>query len=315
MESSFEEQLFLKTLEREQNAFERLIQHVKSMPLPINTLDTSTQELETSTGITSTYAGQSLPLSFDSRTGLGKQSKEKERRDIVLDVREFRSVLPSMLHQGGMRLAPVTLTVGDYVLTSVHCVERKSISDLFGSFASGRLYTQAEQMIKYYKCPCLLIEFDPNKSFCLQNRADIGGDIRTDSISSKLCLLVMHFPQLRLLWSREPHETLKLFKALKQNHEEVNVAKAIEYGRMESLDESLGIASDVTTIQNELNEAARDMLLRIPGININNARKVMSVCDSMAEFVDMPREDLKQLLGPITGQKVFTFFRKQLASL
>jgi len=317
MESSFEEQMFLKTLEREQSAFERLIQHVKSMPLPVNTLDSLTQELETSKGIAGTYSGQTLPLSIDTRTGVGKQSKEKERRDVVLDVREFRSILPSMLHQGGMRLAPVTLTVGDYVLTSVHCIERKSISDLFGSFNSGRLHTQAEQMIKYYKCPCLLIEFDPNKSFCLQNKADIGGDIRTDSISSKLCLLVMHFPQLRLLWSREPHETLKLFKVLKQNHEEVNVSKAVECGRSESLDEALGIApaSEVTTIQNDLNEAARDMLLRIPGININNARKVMSVCDSMAEFVDMSREDLKQLLGPITGQKVFTFFRKQLASL
>lgn len=36
------------------------------------------------------------------------------------------------------------------MLSNVHCVERKSISDLFGSFASGQLYTQAEEMFKYY---------------------------------------------------------------------------------------------------------------------------------------------------------------------
>ena len=316
-ESSFEEQLFLKTLEREKNAFERLIHHVKSMPLPVNTLQTTTQEILHSTGLVSTYAGQSLPLSIDTRTGRGKQS-EKERRDIAVDVREFRSALPSILHQGGMRLAPVTLTVGDYVLTSVHCIERKSISDLFGSFASGRLYVQAEQMIKYYKCPCLLIEFDSSKSFCLQNPNEIGGDIRSDSISSKLCVLVMHFPQLRLLWSREPHETLRLFKALKQNHEEVNVSKAVEVGSNEELVgfslENLGMNDEVLE-ENERNDTARDMLLRIPGINANNARKVMAACDNMAEFVEMSREDLKELLGPITGQKVFTFFRKQLASL
>lgn len=78
---------------------------------------------------------------MDTRTGGGKKA-EKEKRDIAVDVREFRSSLPSILHQGGMRLAPVTLTVGDFVLSNVHCVERKSISDLFGSFASGRLYSQ-----------------------------------------------------------------------------------------------------------------------------------------------------------------------------
>ena len=82
------------------------------------------------------------PLSMDTRTGGGKQAAQKERRDIAVDVREFRSSLPSILHQGGMRLAPVTLTVGDFVLSNVHCVERKSISDLYGSFASGRLYLQ-----------------------------------------------------------------------------------------------------------------------------------------------------------------------------
>ena len=128
----------------------------------------------------------------------------------------------------------------------------------------------------------------------------------------------MHFPQLRLLWSREPHETLRLFKALKQNHEEVNVSKAVEVGSNDefvgSSLETLGTNDEVLE-ENERNDTARDMLLRIPGINANNARKVMAACDNMAEFVEMTREDLKELLGPITGQKVFTFFRKQLASL
>ena len=35
--------------------------------------------------------------------------------------------------------AAVTLTIGDFVLSPDVCVERKSISDLFGSFKSGRL--------------------------------------------------------------------------------------------------------------------------------------------------------------------------------
>ena len=185
-EASAEEKTFRKSLEREQTAFERLIQHKKTMPPPAIQIHASQEMqqalLEGNGGVAGTYMGGLLPLAVDTRRGRGKLDTTKVRRDIAVDVREFRSALPSILHQGGMRLAPVTLTVGDFVLSTVHCVERKSISDLFGSFASGRLYTQAEAMCKHYKCPCLLIEFDPQKSFSLQNANELGSEIRTDSI-------------------------------------------------------------------------------------------------------------------------------------
>ena len=315
--SSSEEKNFLKALDREKKAFERLIFHKKSMPLPLNTLTGTTQEMQMARGgIGGSYAGGKLPLSIDTRTGRGKQGLGKERREIAVDVREFRSALPSILHQGGMRLAPVTLTVGDFVLSNVHCVERKSISDLFGSFASGRLYTQAEAMSKHYKCPILLIEFDPSKSFSLQNSREVGSDIRTDGVCSKMSLLILHFPRLRLLWSRSPHETVKVFKALKINHNEPDVDRAIDVGSNESLDSLLGSNTKGSEHddddENEINEAARDMLLRLPGVTINNARKIMKECDSIAELADMPRDDLKKLVGPLTGQKLFTFFRKSM---
>ena len=313
-EASAEEKKFRKALEREQNAFERLIHHKRIMAPTFNTLSGTTQEMQQAMEIGSvagTYAGGSLPLAVDTRTGRGKAKPDSERRDIAVDVREFRSALPSILHQGGMRLAPVTLTVGDFVLSSVHCIERKSISDLFGSFASGRLYTQAESMSKYYKCPCLLIEFDPAKSFCLQNVNEMGIEIRTDSVCSKMVLLTSHFPQLRLLWSRSPHETLRIFKDLKQNHDEVDVDKAVEIGRNESVEAFLKEADED---EDEINEVARDMLLRLPGVNVHSARKIMQRCDSIAELVDMSRDEMKRIAGPVTGQKLFTFFRQKMGA-
>lgn len=39
----------------------------------------------------------------------------------------------------GQRVVPLTLTVGDYILTPDICVERKSLPDLVQSFSSGRL--------------------------------------------------------------------------------------------------------------------------------------------------------------------------------
>jgi DNA excision repair protein ERCC-4 len=58
---------------------------------------------------------------------------------VIVDMREFRSSLPSILHASGLQLIPTTLTVADYVLTPDICVERKSIPDLVSSFNSGRL--------------------------------------------------------------------------------------------------------------------------------------------------------------------------------
>jgi DNA excision repair protein ERCC-4 len=53
-----------------------------------------------------------------------------------------------LLYVSGLHIVPATITVGDYILSPDICVERKGISDLFQSFASGRLYTQVEHMIR-----------------------------------------------------------------------------------------------------------------------------------------------------------------------
>lgn len=86
---------------------------------------------------------------------------------IIVDIREFRSELPSILHKKGFRIEPVTLEVGDYVITPQMAVERKSINDLIESLANGRLYNQVNAMSRSYKYPILLIEFDQNKPFQL----------------------------------------------------------------------------------------------------------------------------------------------------
>lgn len=92
---------------------------------------------------------------------------------IIVDMREFRSDLPCLIHRRGIQVVPVTITIGDYILTPDICVERKSISDLIGSLQSGRLYTQCIQMTRFYKKAILLIEFDQNKPFHLQVSKDL----------------------------------------------------------------------------------------------------------------------------------------------
>lgn len=70
-------------------------------------------------------------------------------------------------------------------------------------------------MSVFYKVPILLIEFDQNKSFSLQAVADMRENIRVTDLSSKLVLLTLAFPKLRIIWSSSPHETAKIFSELK----------------------------------------------------------------------------------------------------
>ncbi len=124
-----------------------------------------------------------------------------------------------------------------------------------------------------------------------------------------MATLTAHFPKLRILWSRSPHETLRLFKQLKVNHEEVDVTKAIEIGKSDSLESLLQTdqsADGLDDEEDEINEAGRDMLLQLPGVNVHIARRIMQECDSLADLIAMNRDQLRAVAGPVTGQKLFT---------
>ncbi|KAF9283234.1 hypothetical protein BGZ74_001972, partial [Mortierella antarctica] len=203
-DNSVEEQLYLSALRREKDAFTKLIKDKSVMVLPIG--DVHAQQIK----------DQSLLRNIHTRiAGGGKTGEDAPLPRIVVDSREFRSSLPSILHSQGMILDPATITVGDYVLSPNICVERKSISDLIQSFASGRLYTQVEAMAVHYAHPVLLIEFDQDKSFSLQDKNEIRADISVTEISSKLVLLTLAFPTLRLIWSSSVHATVEIFEDLK----------------------------------------------------------------------------------------------------
>ncbi len=59
---------------------------------------------------------------------------------VIVDMREFRSTLPALLHAHEIQVVPATLQVGDYVISPAMVVERKSVADLIQSFNSGRLW-------------------------------------------------------------------------------------------------------------------------------------------------------------------------------
>eukprot|EP00607_Mallomonas_marina_P005908 CAMPEP_0182425664 /NCGR_PEP_ID=MMETSP1167-20130531/12140_1 /TAXON_ID=2988 /ORGANISM="Mallomonas Sp, Strain CCMP3275" /LENGTH=423 /DNA_ID=CAMNT_0024606567 /DNA_START=1 /DNA_END=1272 /DNA_ORIENTATION=+ len=285
-EGSVEEHRYVSALAREKRAFENLIETKSRLvitPIDLDPCD-SVDKSE------SQDSRRGRPVISDSTPSL-----------VLVDIREFRSILPSLLHRAQMKLHPVTLTVGDFILSPEICVERKGISDLFQSFASGRLYNQAEMMSKHYKFPCLLIEFSEDKSFCLQSISDITPDIQVNNITSKIALLVLAFSRLRILWSRSPHMTVEIFRTLKTNFSEPDVSKA------------MAIGSDSGPVDDEDSacDVAKEILLSLPGINGHNISCILGAVNSIAELSMMSLKQLEKLIGTMNSKKLFYFMAQR----
>lgn len=229
------------------------------------------------------------------RKGGGQINKIAVQHKVIVDLREFRSELPSLIHHRGIDIEPVTLEVGDYVLTPDMCVERKSLSDLIGSLNSGRLYNQVQSMNRYYKKPILLIEFDQNKPFSLQGKYYLSNEVSSQNVSSKLILLTLHFPQLRILWCHSPYATAEMFEILKHGKEQPQVDQVVKVTDKYSSSES---SSD------KYNAAAQDFLSRMPGINSKNIHLIMNKIKNIAELVSLTLEQLTQILENSSNAKL-----------
>ena len=79
---------------------------------------------------------------------------------IVVDEREKKSGIPSLLKGIGINLEIKTLLVGDYIVAPETVVERKSISDLVSSVFDGRLFDQCNRMKENFQFPIIIIEGD-----------------------------------------------------------------------------------------------------------------------------------------------------------
>ncbi|KAI0742082.1 hypothetical protein C8Q80DRAFT_1110846 [Daedaleopsis nitida] len=303
---SCEEGKYLTGLRREKESFERLIKERGSMLMPIHEDRTSA-------------AGEAIIKNISTRIAGGRKEASTEPARVIVDMREFRSSLPSLLHASGLLVLPVTLTVGDYILTPDICVERKSIPDLVSSFNSGRLYTQCELMSAHYKQPVLLIEFEEHKSFSLEAVADIKSyaktnkyppkkkaDPRSDnassaaqSIQSKLVLLTLTFPRVRVLWSSSPYATAEVFNDLKTLSAQPDPAKAVLVGAEEDPDAGAGV-----------NTAAEELLRSLPGITAKNVKHVMGRVRSVRELCEMEMKDVQEVLGVEPGKACWEFIHK-----
>ncbi|XP_077359190.1 DNA repair endonuclease XPF [Festucalex cinctus] len=296
---STEEQKYLTGLSKEKKAFEHLIREKATMVIP--------EEREGREDTNLDLARNLEPANATTNTRkAGGQEPPQEPSRVIVDMREFRSELPSLLHRRGLDIEPVTLEVGDYILTPDICVERKSVSDLIGSLQSGRLYAQCLSMSRYYRKPVLLIEFEPAKPFSLTARSDLRQEISSGDVSSKLTLLTLHFPRLRILWCPSPHATGELFLELKKGRKEPDAAAA----------QAVTAESDAVAESTELyNAGPYDFLLKMPGVNAKNVRALVRNADSLADLAKLSQDKLAQILENANSAKLLYEFLHNVAEV
>ncbi|KAE8150031.1 DNA repair protein [Aspergillus avenaceus] len=330
---SVEEQRYLSAVRREKDSFTKLIKEKGNMAVTL-THDKSQEDPQE----------QFLRTVNTRIAGGGRLAATASPPRVVVDVREFRSALPSLLHGNNTIIIPCQLTVGDYILTPDICVERKSIRDLITSLRNGRLYNQAETMLQHYKNPFLLIEFDQNKSFTfdafatattpgttfLTNSGFSSSGTATTTLSSSsslvnpsspksaqhlLVLLTLTFPRLKIIWSSSPYQTAEIFAELKKNNPEPDPIRAVQIG----LDMDLAASSDSGNIMAAagiehriFNLLPQDMLRAVPGVTPTILERLSLETGNITELANMDVDQLQPLVGIEVARKIVGFFRKSV---
>ncbi|KAJ6145844.1 hypothetical protein N7470_009739 [Penicillium chermesinum] len=327
---SVEEQRYLSAVRREKDAFTKLIKEKGNMAVTL-THDKNADPQE-----------QFLRTVNTRIAGGGRLAATADPPRVVVDVREVRSALPSLLHGNNMIVIPCQLTVGDYILTPDICVERKSLRDLISSLRNGRLYNQTETMLQHYKYPVLLIEFDQNKSFTFDSFASVttASTFLTDygfsttgaatsssssalvnpsnpkSAQHMLVLLTLAFPRLKIVWSSSPYQTAEIFAELKKNAPEPDPATAVQKGLDFDITGESGAGEGImaaTGIEHRtFNLLPQDLLRAVPGVTPQAFDRLILETENIAEIANMDVEQLDPLVRKEAARKIVGFFRKSV---
>ncbi|KAH6575624.1 hypothetical protein BASA60_004927 [Batrachochytrium salamandrivorans] len=186
-DNSVEEQRYLTSIRREKQAFEKLINQKATMVIPID-----------QDGRVATDPEELFWRNVDTRQGGGLRRGPLEPSQIIVDVREFRSPLPSLIHAKHIELKPCTLEVA---------------------------------MCLHYELPMLLIEFEQNRFFSLLTSSEVlSNEISAGDLTSRISLLCLTFPKLGIIWSSSASATAEIFADLKSKEEEPIVADAVRVG-------------------------------------------------------------------------------------
>lgn len=128
-------------------------------------------------------------------------------------------------------------------------------------------------------------------------------------LHSKLVLLTITFPKLRIIWSSSAYATADIFAELKQNRDEPDAGQAAAVGAEEG-----GGAGAEGEAEVAINQTPQELLRSLPGITSKNYSHFMKQ-DEVQNFETLTRlelEDMNKHLGVEAGRQLHTFVNHSL---
>ena len=212
---------------------------------------------------------------------------------VVVDKRERRSGVPSILRSLGLNVQYSTLDLGDYVIPSGYIIERKTVSDFISSLFSGRLFEQAKRLSEAYKAPLILVEGD------LQNALDMLQNPR--AIWGALAALVLTY-DAQVFFTKDCPQTADLIFTLATagGSEAVGIrvykkirSRTVEEAKMGLLASLPGIGPRLAHrllhhfgSARKVFSASAAELTMVEGIGREKARRIVSILDSQEPTID-----------------------------
>jgi DNA excision repair protein ERCC-4 len=119
------------------------------------------------------------------------------------------------------------------------------------------------------------------------------------TLQSKIVLLTVTFPRLRIIWASSPYAAADIFNDLKLNNAEPDPAKAVAIGAEEDPEAGAGV-----------NAASEELLRCLPGITAKNVKYVMSKVRNIRELCEMDLSQVQEVLGVEPGKACWEFMHR-----
>lgn len=197
---------------------------------------------------------------------------------IQADVGENHSGIPAILeNEYGIKVIPLKLNIGDYIIDSKTVVERKTAVDFGQSIIDGRLFKQAAIMKKFFERPLMIVEGDiESLSHTIH--------IHPHAVKGALVSTALAW-QISVLFSQDAQKTALLLWLISAQQIKSLTQLSYRPGRQPK----------------RLSQRQLYILQGLPGVGPKVARRLIDHFKSVEAVVTAPKEELIKIHG--LGQK------------
>ncbi len=192
---------------------------------------------------------------------------------ILVDSRESKSgITKELSDMDDVEIEFHQLTIGDYIVSSRVCVERKDAADFSQSIIDGRLFSQLIAMKQNYPMPLLIIEGESLYGHKALNPEAIRGAIASISLNF----------DIRIIWTRNAKDTAKYLRTLAKREQQHSDKTPLIRTEKSPVDPS---------------ELLEFIVAGFPNINTVLAKRILEKFGTLERFFNAKIEELQEIKG------------------